>query len=188
VNASDNQSDVDGESSGSNYEKGALFVQLLGRHERDLFGYIFSLTANWDDSQEVMQRLRIRLWEQFAQYDPARPFDSWARAIAYYLVLSFRKEKSREKLYFTDRVLQTLDRAYAARTSGLSESREALAACLGKLSEQKQCMITSYYSPGGPSTLERTLGLNANALRQSIHRIRRSLQQCVQKRLKTQGI
>ena len=44
---------------------GQRFVELLGAHERELFGYIFSLTANWDDSQEVMQRLRIRVWEQF---------------------------------------------------------------------------------------------------------------------------
>ena len=68
------------------------FVEILGAHERELFGYIFSLTSNWDDSQEVMQRLRIRLWEQFDRYDASRPFGAWARAVAYYLVLAFRKE------------------------------------------------------------------------------------------------
>jgi hypothetical protein len=67
---------------------GQRFVEILGAHERELFGYIFSLTANWDDSQEVMQRLRIRVWEQFDRYDQARPFGAWARAIAYYLVLA----------------------------------------------------------------------------------------------------
>src|SRR5262245_3143405 len=97
---------------------GQRFVELLGAHARELFGYIFSLTANWDDSQEIMQRLRIRIWEQFERYDQERPFGAWARAIAYYLVLAFRKERSRQREFFTERVIQLLDEAYARTNEG----------------------------------------------------------------------
>jgi RNA polymerase sigma-70 factor (ECF subfamily) len=159
---------------------------LLGRHERDLFGYIFAMTANWDDSQEIMQRLRIQIWERFQQYDAARPFAAWARAMAYYLVLAFRKEKSRQREYFTERVLQLLDDAYASSVPNLGDHRETLVECLGKLSEDKQRLITEYYSPGGPSLLERTLGKTPNALRQAVHRIRRVLLDCVDRRLAAQ--
>lgn len=162
---------------------GHHFVELLGRHERDLFGYIFAMTANWDDAQEVMQRLRIRIWEQFEQYDQERPFGPWARAIAYYLVLAYRKEKSRQREYFTERVLQLLDQAYHTAGASLGESREALVECLSKLSDDKQQLITEYYSPGGPASLERSLGKTANALRQMVHRIRRLLHDCVDRRM-----
>jgi len=160
---------------------GQQFVELLGAHERDLFGYIFSMTANWDDSQEIMQRLRIRIWEQFDRYDAARPFGAWARAIAYYLVLAFRKEKSRQRVYFTEHVIQLLDDAYATAGESISGSRDVLVDCLGKLSTDKQQMVTDYYAPGGPAALAASLGKTANSLRQAVHRIRRLLHDCVQR-------
>lgn len=160
------------------------FVELLGAHERELFGYIFSLTANWDDSQEVMQRLRIRVWEQFDRYDHERPFGAWARAIAYYLVLAFRKERSRQREYFTERVIQLLDEAYAKSTSVIGPSREALVDCLAKLTSEKQKLVTDYYSPGGANELAKSLGMTGNSLRQAIHRIRRQLYECVQRKLR----
>jgi RNA polymerase sigma-70 factor (ECF subfamily) len=165
---------------------GQRFVELLGAHERELFGYIFSLTANWDDSQEVMQRLRIRVWEQFARYDQERPFGAWARAIAYYLVLAFRKERSRQKEYFTEQVIQLLDEAYAKSSEAIGQSREALVECLAKLPAEKQKLVTDYYSPGGAAELVRTLGMTANSLRQSVHRIRRILHECVQRKLRAE--
>jgi RNA polymerase sigma-70 factor (ECF subfamily) len=168
----------------SSARDGQRFVEILGAHERELFGYIFSLTANWDDSQEIMQRLRIRIWEQFDRYDHARPFGAWARAIAYYLVLAFRKERSRQREYFTERVIQLLDEAYAKSSGGMGSSREALVDCLAKLPTQKQKMVTDYYSPGGPADLARSLGMTANSLRQAVHRIRRQLHECVQRTLR----
>jgi RNA polymerase sigma-70 factor (ECF subfamily) len=165
---------------------GQRFVEVLGAHERELFGYIFSLTANWDDSQEIMQRLRIRVWEQFDRYDQERPFGAWARAIAYYLVLAFRKERSRQREYFTERVIQLLDEAYAKSSESIGHSREALVDCLEKLAPAKQKMVTEYYSPGGAAELARTLGMTANSLRQSVHRIRRLLHDCVQRTLRAQ--
>jgi RNA polymerase sigma-70 factor (ECF subfamily) len=166
--------------------EGQRFVELLGAHERELFGYIFSLTANWDDSQEVMQRLRIRIWEQFARYDQERPFGAWARAIAYYLVLAFRKERSRQKEYFTEQVIQLLDEAYAKSSEAVGQSREALVDCLAKLPAEKQKLVTEYYSPGGAAELVRTLGVTANSLRQTVHRIRRILHECVQRKLRAE--
>ena len=162
---------------------GQRFVELLGSHERELFGYIYSLTANWDDSQEVMQRLRIRIWEQFDRYDQERPFGAWARAIAYYLVLGFRKERSRQREYFTERVIQLLDEAYSKSSGGISQSREALVDCLAKLNADKQRLVTDYYSPGGAAELAQSLGMTANSLRQAVHRIRRQLYECVQRKL-----
>ena len=162
---------------------GPQFVELLGAHERALFGYVFSMTGNWDDSQEIMQRLRIRVWEQFDQYDSARPFGAWARAIAYYLVLAFRKEKSRQREYFTERVMQLLDDAYSTAEADVSNSREVLVDCLDKLSIDKQRLVTEYYVPGGPAALAESLGKTANSLRQAVLRIRRVLLECVERTL-----
>ena len=184
--ASDPSSGLESAASGC-AEGGQQFVPLLGAHERDLFGYIFSMTGNWDDAQEIMQRVRIRLWEQFDQYDSTRSFGAWARAIAYYLVLAFRKEKSRQREYFTERVMQLLDEEYSRAGDEISSSRELLVDCLGKLSIDKQLLVTEYYVPGGPAALAASLGKTTNSLRQAVLRIRRLLLECVRKNLSHQS-
>ena len=120
-----------------------------------------------------------------AQIDGYAP-QAWARAIAYYLVLAFRKERSRQREYFTEQVIQLLDEAYAKSSESVGQSREALVECLAKLPAAKQKLVTDYYSPGGAAELARTLGMTANSLRQAVHRIRRMLHECVQRTIRAE--
>jgi hypothetical protein len=53
--------------------------------------------------------------------------------------------------------------------------------CLGKLSSDKQKLVTEYYTSGGPAALAASLGKTANSLRQAVLRIRRVLLDCVQR-------
>lgn len=160
---------------------GQKFVELLGTHERALIGYVFSLTGNWDDAQEVMQRVRIRIWEQFEQYDSSKPFGAWARAISYYLVLAYRKEKSRQREYFGEEVMHLLDGAYASAEEEISADRSILIDCLSKLPGSQRDLVMQYYAPGGPEALATSLGKKINAIRQSMFRIRKTLLDCVQR-------
>lgn len=160
------------------------FVALLGAHEKEIFRYIYALTGNWSDAQEVMQRVRIRVWQQFDQYDARKPFGPWARAIAYYLVLAFRKERSRQKEFFSENVLQAISTTFAEATETLDDRREALLGCLEKLPKDQRQLVDDYYARNEPvASLAETLGLTPNALRQALFRIRKALQRCVERSL-----
>ena len=161
---------------------GQRFVELLGAHERPVFRYIYSLTANWNDAEEVMQRVRVRLWQQFAQYDDQKSFAGWARAIAYYVVLAYRKEKSRR--VFSESVIAELRKTYDAMAEDVSDRHEALLCCLDELPADRQALIVDYYSNhGAVEKVAERIGLTTTALRQSVYRIRKKLQQCVQLRI-----
>lgn len=175
----ESQSDLGTESDGERSNAGTRFVELLGASERSLFGYIFSLTGNWNDSQEVMQRVRIRVWEQFDQYDETRPFEAWARAIAYYLVLAFRKERSRQREYFSEGVLELLKQTYAADHEAISSTRATLINCLERLPQDQREIVVKYYSDGGAAAVADSIGKTANAVRQAVFRIRKTLLNCV---------
>ena len=165
------------------------FLQLLGAHERSLFAYVFSLAPNWQDAEEIMQRVRIRIWQQFDQYDVERPFDAWARAIAYYLVLAYRKEKSRQREFFTERILELVSDKFDAHLSQAGDRRDALLRCLEKLEGRKRDLVTSYYSSARQTseTIAKDLSLTPNALRQSLFRIRKMLLECVQRTLQAES-
>jgi RNA polymerase sigma-70 factor (ECF subfamily) len=165
------------------------FLKLLGAHERNLFAYVYALTTYWQDAEEVMQRVRIRIWQQFDQYDVEKPFDAWARAIAYYLVLAYRKEKSRQREFFTERVLEAVSDQFEAHLDQAQDRREALLKCLDKLDGRRRDLVTMYYSSARQSSeaMASKLSMTPNALRQSLFRIRKILLDCVARRLRVES-
>lgn len=164
------------------------FLRLLGAHERSLFAYVYALAPGWQDAEEVMQRLRIRIWQQFDQYEPDKPFDAWARAIAYYLVLAFRKEKSRQREFFAERILEAVSSEFEKHQEHSNERRDALLGCLEKLEGQKRELVHAYYSAKNPAeSLADALSMTPNALRQSLFRIRRMLLDCVERTMRVES-
>ena len=165
------------------------FLKLLGAHERSLFAYVYALTTNWQDTEEIMQRVRIRIWQQFEQYDVDKPFDAWARAIAYYLVLAYRKEKSRQREFFTERVLEAVSAQFDAHLEHANDRRDALLSCLDKLDGRKRDLVTTYYSSVRQTgeTVANKLSMTPNALRQSLFRIRKVLVDCVERTIRAEA-
>jgi RNA polymerase sigma-70 factor (ECF subfamily) len=183
-----NQSAADS-SSGTPRPRTEQFLKLLGAHERTLFAYVYALSPNWQDAEEIMQRVRIRIWQQFDQYDVDKPFDAWARAIAYYLILAFRKEKSRQREFFSEQILKAVSDRFDASADRANVRRNALLECLEKLDSQKRNLVYEYYSSAKLSTagIAATLSMTPNALRQALFRIRRLLHACVERTLRAEA-
>ena len=184
-----NESGGDISSSDRADPKTEQFLKLLGAHERSLFAYVYALAPNWEDAEEVMQRVRIRIWQQFEQYDAEKPFDAWARAIAYYLLLAYRKEKGRQREFFAERVLESVGAQYEVHLEDAGERRDALLRCLEKLDGQKRDLITTYYSSVRQTgdSIASKLSMTPNALRQSLFRIRKILLDCVQRTIQAES-
>jgi RNA polymerase sigma-70 factor, ECF subfamily len=165
------------------------FLRLLGAHERSLFAYVYALAPGWQDAEEVMQRLRIRIWQQFDQYEPDKPFEAWARAIAYYLVLAYRKEKSRQREFFAERVLEAVSGQYEKHLESSNGRRDALVDCLDKLDGRKRELVNEYYSSTKLSAeaISEKLSMSPNAVRQSLFRIRKVLLDCVERELRVES-
>jgi RNA polymerase sigma-70 factor, ECF subfamily len=161
-------------------------LRLLGSHERGLFAYVYTLVPNWQDAEEIMQQVRIRIWQDFDRYDPAKPFGSWARAIAYYAVLTYRRKKGREREYFSESVLEKVSVAYeSAIVDSTHDRRAALQQCLGRLSERNRQIVENYYFSADPaSKLAERLSMTPNALRQLLFRIRKTLFHCIEHSLR----
>jgi RNA polymerase sigma-70 factor, ECF subfamily len=165
------------------------FLKLLGAHERNLFAYVYALCPNWQDAEEIMQRVRIRIWQQFSQYDQQRPFDAWARAIAYYLVLAYRKEKGRQREVFAEALLEAVRDQFEEHLEQAGGRRSALIGCLEKLDGHRRDVVTTYYSSARETseTIAAKLSMTPNALRQSLFRIRKILLECVERTMRAES-
>ena len=101
---------------------------------------------HWADADDIAQEVRIRLWEQFDNYDPAKDFSGWARTIAYYQVLTHRERQSRRRGMIGDRFVELVAEEVAAISDELDASDRALKDCFEKLPQAKRDLLLRYYS------------------------------------------
>jgi len=162
----------------------AQFVRLLAASERRLAGYVLALVPNFVDADEILQETKLRLWDQFEKYDPQKDFGAWARAVAYYQVLTFRKKRGRDRVLFSTDFVATLADEAASRGGEASDRSSELLYCLKRLNQKYQALLREFY--GRPSTLERaaeTVNMTAAAARKALARSRQALHECIERRL-----
>lgn len=168
-----------------NEDRTREFVRLLSKHEQDLTGYIVSLVPNWSDADEIAQETKIKLWEQFEQYDPAKDFGGWARAIAYYQVLTYRKRQQRRIPSFSLEFIDLVSEEAARVSDQTGARRAALSDCLERLSHASRQFIWHYYS--GEQTVKEIaleLGRSVRGAQLAAARIRGQLQVCIENKLR----
>jgi len=180
--------DTEGRQGAANDRKTVDFLRLLSQHERRVKAYILALVPNWADADDLYQETTVRLWEQFANYDPEKDFGAWACTIAYYMVLAYRKKSSREQERFSQTFVDTVAEEVAARGNEADLRYHALQHCLQKLTERHRNLVRRCYS--GTDTLKaiaRQTGRSVAALYKALSRIRHSLHKCVEKNLQEEG-
>lgn len=156
------------------------FVCLLAKHERRLEGYVLSLMPNWADAEEVLQETKLRLWQQYHEYDPAKDFGAWACTIAYYQVLTLRNRSRAEHSALGQAFLDKVAAEVARRSDRAIDRQRLMAECLQKLAAAKLALLKRCYA--GQETIAQIadeLGRKADAVRQELLRIRQTLHRCV---------
>jgi RNA polymerase sigma-70 factor, ECF subfamily len=157
------------------------FVRLYEQHRNSLYGYILSLVPNVAAADEVSQNTSLVLWEEFDRFNLASDFRAWARTIAYYQVLTYRKARGRERVQFNSELLDVLADRAAVRSDELEARHGYLSDCLGRLPEFKRQVIQLYCCVGMTvKTVAEKLGRNVAAVEKTLARTRRALYDCVE--------
>ena len=157
------------------------FVRLLVLHEQELSCYIISLVPNWADADEIAQETKLRLWEQFEKYDSTKDFGAWARTIAYFLVMAYRKRSQRASARFSQEFVDLVSRDAASLATETYSLRHALSDCIAKLGQAARDLLWSCYA--GKESIKDVairLGRSVRGTQHSVAKIRTDLQRCVE--------
>jgi RNA polymerase sigma-70 factor, ECF subfamily len=161
------------------------YVCLLAEHERQLSGYVHALVPLWQDAEDVLQEVKLRLWEQFDSFRRNADFAAWAITIASYMVRAHRKRCQRGRVHFSDELLEKISQHVSAiSSSGRDERVSALMECARTLSDANRKLLGLFLRGHQKiKDIARELGQTPSTTRKSLYRIRRSLFECAQKRL-----
>jgi RNA polymerase sigma-70 factor (ECF subfamily) len=162
----------------------ADFVQLFTKNQRRLFLFILSQVPNPGDAEEILQNVNVIVLKKHDQFQPGTNFLAWAAAIANFEVLKYRSRRSRDRLVFSDQFLASVAEEALEQSDELERRRTALKDCIEKLRSRDRDLIRLRYAPGetGKNLAER-IGRPSNSVYQSLGRIRRTLMECIQRRL-----
>lgn len=156
------------------------FIENQGR----LYAYIATLLPNRDDAEEVLQRTSLILWRKWEQFDTSKAFLPWARGIAVNEVRNLLRRSERRNVHLSEPILEMLVTEIDQRQD---EGRTAaLSTCVERLQhKQKDLLEQCYLGSGGIQSVAQSLGLSPAAVYMRLHRIRKSLADCINREIKS---
>lgn len=164
-----------------------LFAELITRHQGQIYGFIYAVVRNREDTDDLFQSVCLVLWRRFESFRLGSSFLAWARQIARNKISHFVKRK-RLPIYVGEGLLDIL---IEGSTTPHSDEAEAYLAglrhCRENLAATDEELLQLRYVEGLSTVdiAERTQRLQQSVSR-SLNRIRCWLLECIRKELARQ--
>jgi RNA polymerase sigma-70 factor (ECF subfamily) len=171
----------------NNLERQNLFSDLVGRHQSELYAYIFSVVRNWEDADDLFQSVCVVLWSKFDSFQPDSSFFAWARQTAKITIRNFLSRKPLHR-YATEELLGALTETALPPTDDDAELYlAALRRCKAKLAAVDEQLIELRYSEDlGSRQIADRLQRPQRSVTNSLARIQRWLFECLRREVAQQ--
>ena len=164
------------------------FIRLYVECEESLRGYVRSLLPTLEDAREVMQNTAAVLWRKYDQLDDPKNFRRWAFGVARFEVLSYRRDKARDRHVFSEELLVQLAGEAEKISEQTMDEIRVLKKCLSKLPEKQRALVNEAYSEQIKiNEIAKREGRSAMSVYKVLHRARMALADCVENTLQAEG-
>jgi RNA polymerase sigma-70 factor (ECF subfamily) len=167
-------------------DKNRAFLRLFLQNERRLYAYVLTLLPHRADADDVLQEASLVMWDKFDPAAPPADFTAWGCRIAYFKVLDFYKKGHRNKVRFSQALLERVAETAVEQADVLQLDlrRDALAGCIQKLTAKDRDLLVRRFTPGATThSTSRAVGRSVDAVYKALARVRHSLFECVERAL-----
>jgi RNA polymerase sigma-70 factor (ECF subfamily) len=159
-------------------------VVLLEAMQPRLYGFILKRLADRDQTLEVLQRTNLVIWQKATDYRPGTSFEAWTFTIARFQLMAWRKNKSRNRLVFSDTVYEQIDKQTEQSDVDDDARVVALKDCVKQLNVDESKLLEQRYREDLPlATIASTMNMSLDAIGMRLSRIRKKLAACIERRL-----
>jgi len=161
------------------------YIQLLLKHQQQLFGFILAIHPNFADTEDIFQETACVMLQKFDKFEPTSNFLAWGCKIARYEVLKYRQRKSGNAVCLSEEAMQQLQLYYDEVVSGVDDRLKALEGCVGKLAANDQALLRMRYQDGCRiNEIADKIGRPVPGMYKVMARIHNALRLCVQRTLR----
>jgi RNA polymerase sigma-70 factor (ECF subfamily) len=160
------------------------FLRAFTTHEPAVRAYVRRLVPSRADADDILQDVSIVLWEKFEQFRPDGDFKAWAFGIARLKVLSWLRDKGRDRLVLDNDVVALIAEESLRDEPRLQRQRTALESCFEKIPPAERDLLSRAYRRDTKiQDVAQTSGRSVGGFYQWLHRMRKLLLECIDREL-----
>ncbi|QNN23595.1 sigma-70 family RNA polymerase sigma factor [Planctomycetales bacterium ZRK34] len=161
-----------------------LLVQTLLRCRLSTIAFLRAILVDAHLADDIYQDVSLMAVEKRQQFNDADHLAAWLRTAARHRALNAVRDRKSRPLALDADVIERLDMHWPKAPGSTSEVGEALAQCLGELSEYARRLITLRYEHDlSGDKLAEAVGRNTSTVAVALSRTRRTLHNCIHTRL-----
>ncbi len=164
------------------------FIQLLTAHQPQLRGVVMAGLGSHADCEDVLQRTNLAIWRKASDFDPTRSFIAWAIGIARFEILSFIRDRRRDRHVFSPELVELLLVEAETQLDRVPERTLALRGCVAELPVRSRDLLVLKYVQGqGIREIAEATGRTLDSVKSLLLRVRKLLAECIERRLEAEA-
>lgn len=172
----------------SSVEQKRRSVEFLSQRHK-LMAYLIGLVGDPHVAEDIFQEI----WIKLSTYDKndIQNTHAWCRGVAKNLVLHHWRDKGQQKINANSDLMNKIELAFEENDDSPEDRsrKDALQSCMKELPDHSKNLLDQKYREGYSfAKLSSLLGKSENALMMSLSRIRKKLQDCIEHKLKQEGL
>ena len=158
---------------------------LIANHQSRLRTFIRCLLIGGADVDDVLQETNRILWQKADDYVPGTNFWAWASQVARFEVFNYLRQKQRDRSLPDAELVSQLATIAEHELSENDPRRDFLEDCLSKLNDkQRRLLDLKYASNRSIAEMSGTLNRPEGTIRQTLYRLRETLRECIERKLR----
>lgn len=165
------------------------FDALVLKHTQRLYGLVYHMTSNHDDTNDLLQDIWSKVYRSLAGFRGASRFTTWVHSIAVNMTINFVKRRARRRSISFEEALPREDgdvgfeevllvSSQTPRTeASLGELQRHLTAALEQLTPEHRAVVTMFDIQGmAHAEISKILGVSEGTVRSRLFYAHRQLQ------------
>ena len=164
-----------------------LFISLFEDDRNRLYSYIYAYVMDHTAADDIFQETSMTLWREFEKFEEGTSFSKWANGIAFNRVRVYRRKNKKFSLGLSEEVMLSISETISKED--YTESRwHALQECRTHLRDEDQKLYESFYIKNlKAQEVADESGRSIFAIRKAVHKLRKKLFDCVDRK-KREGL
>jgi RNA polymerase sigma-70 factor (ECF subfamily) len=164
----------------------SAFDALVLRHSAKLYGLVFHMTHNHEDTDDLLQEVWAKVFRSLAGFRGASKFSTWLHSIAVHMTINFLKKRGKRQALSLDAEdadgntpgeVLLVSRQTPRKEANLSELQERLTEALNKLTPEHRAVVTMFDIQGmAHADIAKILGISEGTVRSRLFYAHRQLQ------------
>lgn len=166
----------------------ADFSELIREHQAGLRAFVRSIGAFPDWVDDIAQRTFLIAWQESDRFEGGGDFGKWLRGIARNVVMNERRKSARHNRILHEKLSDILMENSCQDDQAEQDADPAtllgsLKECLKQLPEKSRTLLIKRYGHNrNASELSAVLGVKAEAVRQTLLRVRIKVRECMEQK------